>query len=75
MTFLKFMSSGAGRITRIAAGAVLVGVGIALGGGWLIVSVVGAVPFLAGVFDVCLFAPLGRMPFVGKKFRQQVAGR
>ena len=35
------------------------------GMGGLILAVVGAVPLLAGVFDVCLFAPLFGGPLKG----------
>lgn len=63
------MSSPAGRLTRIVAGLVLVAVGIALGGAGYALALVGLVPLAAGAFDVCLFAPLGHVPFVGKAFR------
>jgi hypothetical protein len=70
MSFLNFMSSGAGRLTRIVAGAALIVAGVLLGGGWLALVVVGLVPLAAGVFDFCLFAPLARRPFRGRQFRQ-----
>ncbi|MDP9073706.1 MAG: DUF2892 domain-containing protein [Actinomycetota bacterium] len=69
MPFLKFMSDGAGRAVRIVAGLALIAVGAILGGAFRALAVVGLVPLLAGVFDVCLFAPLARMPFAGKAFR------
>jgi hypothetical protein len=31
--------------------------------------VVGAIPLLAGIFDVCLIAPLMRAPFLGRDTR------
>ena len=40
MEFVKFMSSGSGRLARVVAGAILIGIGIALGGGWLVLSLV-----------------------------------
>jgi len=59
MAFVSFMKSGAGRATRIVAGAAMIAVGVAIGGtGGIILAVVGVVPLLAGVFNVCLFAPL-----------------
>jgi hypothetical protein len=70
MAFLTFMSSGAGRLTRIAAGSALIIAGALLGGGWLALIAVGAVPLAAGVFDFCLFAPLARRPFRGAEFRR-----
>jgi hypothetical protein len=69
------MASHAGRITRIVAGAALVVLGVALGGGYLALSAVGLVPLAAGLFDFCIFAPLGRMPFMGKAFREGACSR
>jgi hypothetical protein len=69
--FVKFMSSTAGRITRIVAGLILVGVGLLVihGTAGIIVAVIGLVPFLAGIFDFCLFAPLFGAPMSGSKVR------
>jgi len=69
--FVSFMSSTAGRIARVVAGLALIGWGlIGLGGTpGLVVAIVGAVPLLAGVFDVCLFAPLFSCPLSGAKVR------
>jgi hypothetical protein len=69
MEILKFMSSTFGRFARIVAGIVLVIVGIALGGGWLALSLVGLVALLAGALDVCLFAPLFGQPLKDKAIR------
>jgi hypothetical protein len=62
--FVKFMASTAGRITRIVAGAALIAWGLLglTGTVGIIVAVVGLVPLLAGLFDVCVFAPLFRNP-------------
>lgn len=56
MSFAKFMSSGIGRLLRIVAGAALIylGLGVIGGAGGIAVAVVGAVPLLAGLLDVCL---------------------
>ena len=69
--FVKFMASTAGRIVRIVAGVVLIAWGLmGLGGTTgIIVAVIGAVPLLAGLFDVCLFAPLFGNPISGPKIR------
>lgn len=69
--FVKFMASPAGRIIRIVAGVVLIAWGLlGLGGTTgIIVAVVGAVPLLAGLFDVCLFVPLFGNPISGPKIR------
>jgi hypothetical protein len=47
----------------------IVGLGIVLGGWWVILSAVGLVVFLAGALDFCLFAPLAGKPFNGRKLR------
>jgi hypothetical protein len=69
--FVTFMSSTAGRIVRIVAGIALIAWGLfgLTGTTGIIVAVVGAVPLLAGLFDVCLFAPLFGAPFSGNKIR------
>ncbi len=56
MGFAKFMSSWWGRAIRIVAGAALIAFGYAVVGGigGIVLAVVGAVPLLAGLLDVCL---------------------
>lgn len=67
MGFAKFMSSGIGRILRIVAGLALIAIGLFLMNGvWgIVVVVVGLVPFLAGLFDVCVIGAL----FLGTPFK------
>jgi hypothetical protein len=67
----KFLASGTGRIVRIVVGAVLVILGFFINPTWLgiILVVIGLVPLLAGIFDVCVFAPLFKLPFSAKKIR------
>jgi Protein of unknown function (DUF2892) len=64
------MSSPAGRILRIAAGAGMIAGGIAadsdLGTG---IAIAGAVPLLAGTFDFCILSPLFGGPLSGKAIR------
>jgi len=69
--FVSFMASTTGRIVRIALGIVLVGWGWFWLGGIVgtLVAVVGLIPLLAGVFDVCVFAPLFGNPFSGPRIR------
>ena len=69
--FVKFMASSTGRIVRIVAGIVLIGVGVfsMQNTAGILVAVVGAVPLLAGLFDFCIFAPLFGNPLSGKKIR------
>ncbi|MDZ7631956.1 MAG: DUF2892 domain-containing protein [Gemmatimonadaceae bacterium] len=68
--FSQFMASPAGRILRVVAGAGMIAGGIAadsnLGTG---VAIAGAVPLLAGTFDVCVLSPLFGGPFRGKDIR------
>jgi hypothetical protein len=67
------MASGAGRIVRIDAGVALIAWGLlGLGGTTVVVvAVVGALPLLAGLFDVCVFAPLFGCPLSGAKIRAE----
>jgi hypothetical protein len=71
-----FLASNAGRIVRAVAGLILIALGIWLASDvvrWVLI-VVGLVPLAAGVFDVCVFAPLFGLPFVGDRLRAQLAG-
>ncbi len=69
--FVKFMASTTGRITRIVAGIALVAWGLLglTGPTGTVVAIVGLVPLLAGMFDVCVFAPLFKNPFKGTEIR------
>jgi hypothetical protein len=71
MGFAQFMASGLGRGLRIVAGIILIAVGLAVvgGTGGIVLAVVGLVPLLAGVFDVCLLAPLFGAPLKGTDVR------
>ncbi len=75
MGFGKFMSSTSGRLLRIVAGAALVVAGwLWIGGIWgIVVAVVGLVPLLAGLFDVCLISALFMgTPLKGEELRAQL---
>lgn len=68
--FVNFLASANGRIARVVAGIVLVILGFIIGDtAGIIVAIVGLIPLLAGLFDVCLFAPLAGMPLQGTKIR------
>ena len=69
--FVKFMASTTGRIIRVVAGVALIAWGLLglTGTAGIIVAVIGLVPLLAGLFDVCVFAPLFRNPFKGANIR------
>lgn len=71
MEILKSLSSPAGRVIRTIAGIALIVVGLFViqGTGGLILGVIGLVPLAAGVFDVCLLAPLFKAPIEGPKIR------
>jgi len=66
VSLVKFMSSSAGRLTRALVGLVLIVVGVALGGGWLTLSVIGLIPLFVGALNVCLLAPLVGQPLKGR---------
>jgi hypothetical protein len=59
-SFVAFMQSLAGRLLRIAAGIALIAIGLlVIQNVWgIVVAVIGAVPLIAGLVRVCLFAPL-----------------
>jgi hypothetical protein len=65
MNLVRWMATPVGRLARMLVGALLVWAGARLGGsGGLVLVVVGAVPFLAGLLNVCLVGP-----FFGAGFR------
>jgi len=68
MAFAAFMASGLGRGVRIAAGLLLIVWGVFLGGG-AVPAVIGLVPLIAGVMDICLLAPLFGAPLKGAEVR------
>lgn len=70
---LDFLSSTAGRVARGGAGVLLIVVGALIGGAGWIVAAIGLVPLAAGIFDLCLLAPLVRRPFRGRDFRASAA--
>lgn len=64
MQFVEWMSKPVGRILRVVAGVILIGVGLYFQGVWgYVVAIVGVVPVLAGVFNFCLIAPILGAPF------------
>ena len=69
--FVTFMASGTGRIVRIAAGIALIAWALLRLNGpvAVVVAVIGAVPLLAGLVDVCVFAPLFGAPLSGPRIR------
>jgi uncharacterized membrane protein HdeD (DUF308 family) len=75
MAFAKFMASPTGRWLRVIVGLALVVVGIILAFQptntllGVIIAIVGLVPLVAGVVDVCVFAPLFGAPLSGPRIR------
>ncbi len=75
MVILRFLGSQPGRIVRIAAGVALIISGFVMGGAWRVLMVVGLLPLIAGVFDLCVLGPLFRLPLVGPRFRRAMEAR
>lgn len=79
MAFASFMSSAAGRILRMLVGLGLIGLGVFLIAATstipigILLAVVGLLPLVAGLADVCIFAPLFGAPFSGAKVRAHVS--
>jgi hypothetical protein len=71
MGFARFMSAWYGRLLRIVAGIVLIIVGLTVvgGTGGIILAVVGLVPLVAGIANVCVFAPLLGGPFLANDIK------
>lgn len=69
---IAFLQSGTGRITRIVFGIVLIVVGFLMQGvAGFIIGLVGAIPLIAGIAGVCLFAPLFGYTLHGHRRLQQ----
>lgn len=62
MSLVTFMGRIPGRAGRALAGAALIGVGTALGGGYLALAALGLVVLAAGTVNFCLLAPLVHAP-------------
>ena len=69
--FARFMATGVGRGSRIVAGLALIAWGWSMRDqtAGIVLMLVGLVPLGAGVFNVCLIAPLIGAPFSGAKAR------
>ncbi|HLG75898.1 MAG TPA: DUF2892 domain-containing protein [Ktedonobacteraceae bacterium] len=68
-SFVSFMQSLAGRLLRIVAGIALIAIGLlVIHNGWgIVVAVIGAVPLVAGLAGICLFASLFRYTLTGQR--------
>jgi hypothetical protein len=60
MGFAKFMSGSLGRVIRIVAGLALIAAGIFFANGvlGLILIIVGVIPLIAGLLDMCFIGAL-----------------
>ena len=73
-SFIRQLASKNGRNARIIAGAILILLGLVFPNenvGWVLI-ILGWIPILAGVLDLCLIAPLFGLPLKGKDIRQQL---
>lgn len=66
--FARFMNSPTGRVSRVVAGVALIGWGYTRLGSTagIVLIVIGCVPLLAGVFDLCLISALLGGPISGR---------
>jgi len=68
MSFAIWMSRPIGRLVRIVAGVVLIGIGLYVQGPLgVVIAAVGVVPILAGVFNFCVLAPILGCPLSGRR--------
>ncbi len=67
MKLINWLGSSAGRVARMVAGVVLLVLGVVAGGGWIALSIVGIIPLVAGIADVCLLAALFGRPLQGHR--------
>lgn len=68
MGIARWMAKPAGRAIRVVAGGVLIGVGISRHDSTgVVLMVVGLVPLIAGVSNVCVLAPALSCPFRGSR--------
>lgn len=77
MQFIKFMTSGTGRLARVVIGAIIVALGLLVVQGTLgtIMSIVGLVPIAGGLFDFCLAGAVLGYPLKGSAARAQLANK
>ncbi len=72
MALAKFLASTNGRILRIVAGIVIIAIALLATldtAPRVILVIIGLIPLLAGIFDVCVIAPLFGLPFAGREIR------
>jgi hypothetical protein len=63
MKFLSFMSTPIGRVLRVVMGAVIIAIGLAIGGvAGTALAIFGVLPPLTGVLGICPINPLVGRP-------------
>lgn len=71
----RILASNNGRVTRGAAGVILIVAGVALGGAWWTLAVIGLVPLAAAIFHFWLLGPLMHRSISGQRLRADVQQR
>ncbi len=66
---LKYMASGDGRTVRFLGGSLITAMGLFVSP---VLVVIGLLPFFTALFDVCLLAPMFKLPFEGEKLRDEL---
>ena len=71
MAVVQFLASKTGRYVRIGVGIILLilGIFVVQDTAGIVLTIIALVPLLAGIFDVCLIAPLFGAPFKGADIR------
>lgn len=70
LAFFRFMASRPGRLLRAAVGiSMIVGGFAADGPAGIAFAVMGMVPLVSAVLDLCLLAPLWGLPLLGTELR------
>jgi hypothetical protein len=68
--FAQFVASPSGRVVRVLAGLALMYLGVSVGGSrGLVLVLVGVIPVLAGVLDLCFISRLLGGPLRGAEIR------
>ncbi|MGD9793233.1 MAG: DUF2892 domain-containing protein [Acidimicrobiia bacterium] len=71
MSFARFMAGPIGRGVRALVGVVMIAGGLAMGStGGYILAVVGLLPLVAGLANICVLGPLFKAPLSGKAVLQ-----
>ena len=76
MAFAEWMATPLGRVLRVAAGTLLIYVGLAVvhGIGGIVLAAVGVVPIVAGLLNLCPIGPLIGAPMKGASTRPSAPG-